>query len=250
MLEASEDTEARSLRVPGFARPAWLRPAAKDLAIFQQVFVKREYDMAEAVQYRHIQDTYRDMLRRGERPLIIDCGAHVGFSALWFRRAFPEALIFAVEPNPANAAVFRRNLDGEAGVTLFEGGIWNKPGRLRLTDAAAGMAGRRAVPANDAGQDDVTAITIEEILEQTGSAGALIVKVDIEGGEQALFDGETPWLDRVGMLVIELHDWLYPWQGSSDGFFAQVGRRRFDRLFRGENMFCFRRPRMDGEGAP
>jgi FkbM family methyltransferase len=238
--------------MPGFRRPFWLRPAEKDVAIFQQVFVKREYDLSHTAQYRHIQQSYRDMLARGEQPLIIDCGAHVGFSALWFRMAFPEALIFAVEPNPENAAVFRRNLDGEAGVTLFEGGIWNAPGRLHLTDPAAGMAGRRAVAADGTGHGNVAAITIEQILKQTGSASALIVKVDIEGGEDALFDGDTPWLDRVGMLVIELHDWLYPWQGSSDGFFAQIGRRRFDRLFRGENMFCFARPQTspDRETAP
>ena len=247
---ASRDIAPRPLRVPGLARPLWLRPAAKDLAIFQQVFVKREYDLAHAAQYRHVQGVYRDMLARGERPLIIDCGAHVGFSALWFRRTFPEAVIFAVEPNPENAAVFRRNLEGEAGVTLFAGAVWNTPGSLRLTDAAAGMAGRRAVSADDAGQGgDVAAITIAEILERTGATRALIVRIDIEGGEEALFGGDTPWLDNVEMLVIERHDWLYPWQGSSDGFFAQLGRRRFDRLFRGENMFCFRRPQTTGEGA-
>ncbi len=109
---------------------------------------------------------------------------------------------------------------------------------LRLFLHAAWLLGR----GGEGGHDEVAAVTIEEILAQTGEPCALVVKVDIEGGEAALFEGEAGWLDRVELLAIDLHDWLYPWQGTSDTFFAQIGRRRLDHLFRGENLFCFGRP--------
>lgn len=33
-----------------------------------------------------------------------------------------------------------------------------------------------------------------------------ILKIDIEGSEKELFENPTPWVDKVGMIVIELHD--------------------------------------------
>lgn len=240
---------AMPLRLPGLPRPVWIRPGLNDLAIFLQVFVKREYDLRHTPQFRHVEAVYRSLLARGERPLIIDCGAHVGLAALWFRHAFPDAQLFCIEPSKSNFTTLERNLGEIEGVTLFQGGIWNAPGRLRLTNAEGGAAGFRVAPD---GQGDVTAITIEQILAQTGAAGALVVKVDIEGGEAALFEGEAGWLDHVELLAIELHDWLFPWQGTSDSFFAQIGRRRLDHVASGENLFCFRRPRADetpGMGA-
>jgi FkbM family methyltransferase len=234
--------EALSIRVPGLPRPVWLRPALGDFSIFQQIFVKREYDISSAVQFRRVEQAYARMVSRGERPLIIDCGAHVGLAALWFRARFPAASIVCVEPNPANIEMLRRNLTGIEGITVLEGGIWNRSAALRLTNAEGGMAGFRLAPAEDIGSAGVSGFTIDEILSRSGVPGALIVKVDIEGGEAALFDGEAAWLDRIELLVIELHDWLFPWQGTSDSFFARMGERRFDHHFRGENLFCFRRP--------
>jgi FkbM family methyltransferase len=234
--------DAVPLRLPGLPRPVWIRPGLHDLPILLQVFVKGEYDMRHTRQFEHVEAVYRRRLADGQCPLIIDCGAHVGLAGLWFRAAFPEAHLFCVEPSPANFAILQRNLGGLPGVTLFHGGISGRPGRLRLTNMEGGMAGFRLAPGGAGGHDEVAAITIDDILARTGAPGALVVKVDIEGGEAALFEGEAGWLDDLELLAIELHDWLYPWQGTSDTFFAQIGRRRLDHLFRGENLFCFRRP--------
>ncbi len=241
-LSLIDSRTAQPVTVPGLNRPVWLRPRLKDLRILQQIHVKREYDACAWTQFAHVRALYQDMVARNEKPLIIDCGAHVGLSVLWFRQVFPAAQIFAVEPNPENFAMLERNLAGLENVSLFHGGIWNTPGRLRLSDAQGGMAGFRLVSASPSESGDVAVTTIPQIFERAGVPRALLVKIDIEGGEAELFRDHADWLDAVEMLVIELHDWLYPWQGSSDSFFRQVSRRRFDYLFRGENLFCFRRP--------
>ncbi|WP_135467492.1 FkbM family methyltransferase [Crenalkalicoccus roseus] len=248
-LAAGGSRAAVPVRIPGLDRPAWLRPGHKDLSVLKQIFVKREYDVSGAPQFRCVQDAYRRMLERGERPLIIDCGAHVGLSVLWFRQAFPQARIFAVEPSPENFAVLERTVGGLEGVTLFHGGVWNAPGRLRITNAESGMTAFRLERAGPDDGGEVAAITIGEILQRTGSAGALIVKIDIEGGEAELFRSHADWLDRTELVIIELHDWLYPWQGTSQAFLQQTSRRAFDYLFRGENLFCFRRTGTSGGTA-
>ena len=48
-------------------------------------------------------------------------------------------------------------------------------------------------------------------------------------------------LDRFPALVIELHDWLFPFQGRSRNFLRALADRDFEVLIRGENLFCFLR---------
>lgn len=67
-----------------------------------------------------------------------------------------------------------------------------------------------------------------------------IAKIDIEGGEEALFSCDTEWVDRFPLLIIELHDWLLPRSGSSRNFLSCVARRDRDFVYLGENVFPIR----------
>src|SRR5579864_5909313 len=79
--------------------PVYLRAGTSDYSILKQIFVDDEYEP----------------LRNLDGPkCIIDCGANVGFSSLYFARLYPSAHILAIEPDEENAAVFLRNLTGYA----------------------------------------------------------------------------------------------------------------------------------------
>jgi FkbM family methyltransferase len=41
-------------------------------------------------------------LRHGQTPLILDLGANIGASAVWFAVRYPAAHIVAFEPHPDN----------------------------------------------------------------------------------------------------------------------------------------------------
>ena len=69
----------------------------------------------------------------------------------------------------------------------------------------------------------------------------LILKIDIEGGEDVLFNGDTSWLSRFPLVIIELHDWMLPFAGSSKNFIKAIALLDFDFLYRGENIFLFNR---------
>jgi hypothetical protein len=43
------------------------------------------------------------------------------------------------------------------------------------------------------------------------------------------------------LLIIELHDWMLPFAGSSRGFLRAIASLDFDVVHRGENIFCFNR---------
>ena len=54
---------------------------------------------------------------RTDQPTIVDCGANIGLSTLWFKNRYPRAHILAFEPNPEAADVLddalrRNDIDG------------------------------------------------------------------------------------------------------------------------------------------
>ena len=73
----------------------------------------------------------------------------------------------------------------------------------------------------------------------TENTNPLIFKIDIEGGEKALFQGDVSWLNQFPAIMIETHDWMLPFSGSSRNFIKAVAQFDFDFLHRGENIFLF-----------
>ena len=67
-----------------------------------------------------------------------------------------------------------------------------------------------------------------------------IVKIDIEGAQKHLFSSNTNWIEHTHLIMLELDDWLLPWQGTSRTFFSALSAYPFDYLIRGEAIFCFR----------
>src|SRR5438105_14608471 len=92
-----------SLKLAG--HQVYLRPTPSDISIFFQIFVKREYDTTQWQQHSNLQREYHAILNQGRIPIIIDAGANIGLSALWFNGRYPQAIIYAIEPDDANMAV-------------------------------------------------------------------------------------------------------------------------------------------------
>jgi FkbM family methyltransferase len=44
-------------------------------------------------------------------PIILDCGAHIGISVLYFKKFYPQARIVAFEPNPETFKLLKLNIE-------------------------------------------------------------------------------------------------------------------------------------------
>lgn len=230
----------RAFRVPGYGSPIYLRDCHADHAIFRQCFVMQQYDFRIWQQYKRFNQAYLKAVERHDVPLIIDGGANVGLATRWFAAHFPEAKIAAVEPHPANFAMLKRNTEAlRSRVTCLEGGLWDRPARLKIINPDAGATAYRVEEhdVNEAG--GIRAYTIPEICQLLGVASPFIVKLDIEGAQSYLFRSNTEWVKRTHLITLELDDWLLPWSGSSRTFFACLSKQPFDYLMREESIFCF-----------
>jgi hypothetical protein len=67
-----------------------------------------------------------------------------------------------------------------------------------------------------------------------------IAKIDIEGAEADLFAANTGWVQSFDLVIIELHDWMLPGQGTSRNFLKCIANLDRDFLHIGENIFSIR----------
>jgi FkbM family methyltransferase len=132
---------------------------------------------------------------------LLDFGANIGLTSLWMATQFHFTRILAVEPNPDNAALTAKNL-AQNGIAaqVIEAAIGPKDGTAHFKTSAWSNLGQLA----DEGVP-VRMVSAASLLREHGVDSVGLAKVDIEGGEQALFLGPSEWLDRVGALIVEFH---------------------------------------------
>lgn len=221
--------------IPGIGS-VYVRPSESDLATFRQVFAYGDYDLGESsAATQRLRDCYQAILDSGKTPIIVDAGANVGAASLWFGSRFSSAVIVAIEPEPGNAAILRRNLDGRPGVVIMECGIAAESGFAAVINEGQGWAARTV-----RAPSGTPLVTVSEACRSVTNGALFIVKVDIEGFEKDLFSGNVDWLDEAEMVIIEPHDWMLPGERSSGPFQQAMGSRSFELFISGENLIYVR----------
>jgi FkbM family methyltransferase len=159
-------------------------------------------------------------------------------SALYFARRFPQAQIISIEPDPANGALLQHNTRDYPQVQTIQKGIWSKSGHLRIRDKMADANAFQVEWAAEPGTDTLSAISLEEILANSGVDVLDIVKLDIEGAEKEVFRaGYESWLPKTRLLIVELHDRMVP--GCSKSLFDAVSKYDFACETRWENLIFY-----------
>ena len=133
--------------------------------------------------------------------LIVDLGANVGFSCLYWLSNYPLARVVAFEPHPKHAAQFRVNIASNG----YEG-------RVTFFEAAAGVADGEAWISDEGSASQLSKtegsgsrVPMTDIFARLAGRQIDILKIDIEGGEyEILGDPRFAGLD-VKAIVLEWH---------------------------------------------
>jgi len=182
--------------VRGVPYPFHIRPKTSDVPTFAQIFEHREYDV-----------------ELNREPLtIIDAGANIGLSAIYFANRFPNAKIIAIEPETSNFAMLKHNVAPYQNVTPIQAALWDDDGEIEVVDVGIGHWGfqARTAGASETVCHRVPAFTVRSIMERFEMSHVDVLKVDIEGAEKEVMDASANWIDDISMLIIELHDRLKP----------------------------------------
>ena len=208
--------------IPGSDIPVCARLGTSDAQVYNDIFVNRQYD---------------DLVLSYEPRLIIDCGANVGYASASFLTRYPTAHVIAIEPEPGNFEICRRNLAPyEHRVSLFQCAVWSHDAGLKIDrgyrDGAEWSVQVRECRPGEA--PDIEARSIGDILHNAAVPEIDILKMDIERSEAEVFArGYEPWLKSVKNIMIELHD-----EECRKVFFAAMRDYNFESFESGETVIC------------
>lgn len=197
-----------------------LRPGTSDFSVFRQVIMNGEYDMPLPVNPK----------------VIIDAGANIGLASLYFHNRFPQATLYAMEPDHNNFSTLQHQVRDIPAVKTFHVALWREKEMLSLQSAGADAWGIQV----EAGKKnaDVQGIDLISFMTEQNISIIDLLKIDIEGAEVELFQAPFEyWLKRTRVLVIELHENLRP--GCEKIFFDAIKtiRHRVERS--GENLLVY-----------
>lgn len=211
-----------SILLPKYKYPILLRNNTTDVCVFYQVFLAKSYEIFYGI----------------EPKVIIDCGANIGLSAIYFKNRFPEAKIIAIEPEISNFELLKKNTEKYNNIFCIKSGVWNKSTNLVIKDRSNGNWGFVIEEANCKSSDTIPAVSINEIIDDYKINQIDILKIDIEGSEKELFESNFEnWLKITKILIIELHDGLRT--GASKSFFEAVSKYDFHISRKNENLIFY-----------
>jgi FkbM family methyltransferase len=211
-----------------------------DKGVIGQIFHSKDYDLTRFSHNKSVVNYYNSL---NTKALIIDAGANIGCSAVWFSSVFEKSYVYAIEPDDVNFEILEKNTQHYGNKFNFHGGLSNQGGFLKIIDPGHSDWGFRTeqVASNNNDEKLVRTINVNEILSSanSNSISPFICKIDIEGAESFLFSSDCEWVDSFPVLILELHDWMLPFSGSSRNFFKCMSQLDFDFLYHGENVFLF-----------
>lgn len=139
-----------------------------------------------------------------EAPFIIDCGANIGLSILYFKKQYPNAKIIAFEPDPKIFEYLTHNIAcfNYQDVKLYNNALWSEETFLNF-DAEGADGGRIDVNKN-ADTVKVKTLKLSSFLDQPVD----LLKIDIEGAEFEVLNECKTQLKNVERLFVEYHSFL------------------------------------------
>jgi FkbM family methyltransferase len=215
----------------------FLRYGTSDNFVFKDLYMNRTYDLTALGQYSRVALLYADILARGLTPLIIDCGAYSGLSPRFLLRQFPKCDIIAVEPSKDNFELLQQNTAAFNQISALHAAISLEPA-VRVESPNGALCGYISSSCAAGDVDKIDCVNISDLLSQKPLHAPFIVKIDIEGAERDAF-GADEWFSRVPIVIVELHDWMFPWEGSSAPLLSTLARNDVDVVISGENLIIF-----------
>jgi len=172
--------------------------------------------------------------------VIVDVGAYIGTSAIFFAKKYPNAKIFAIEPEDQNFSLLQKNIKNFENIIPIQAAIWNANEIRTIQNRFTGHWGYTISETfnriESTGQD-ITCITLPYLMKKYNLNSIDILKMDIEGSEKSVLEKSDDWIEKVQIITVELHDRIV--MGCERAFYlATQNFTKFER--NGEKITAYR----------
>lgn len=204
--------------VPWIKKRIFLRAQSSDRDCYYQIF---------------IEEVYKNIPKNA--TYILDLGANIGMSALYFRKHIPHSKIIAIEPDPINFQQLLKNTQ-ENNIFCLNSGIWYSSTNLKINNENAGSWWSQVKACRESW---IQGITVDFIMKEFNFPRIDILKIDIEWSEKYLFEKNyRSWLEKTSFIAIELHDRILDWC-SGNFFYAlnEIWWKKYQLSIRWDTLF-------------
>lgn len=187
-LTAESRETLRSVKLRRIPFPIWFRPGSPDAHAIIQNLVRQEYGNLPGI---------------FDCKTILDAGAYIGDTSIFFLNRFPESTVVTLEPDSEAYEIALKNLASYNGRSIaYNYALWGIETELYLEDCFV----NRRTSANAINASPVRAVTVQSICKQSNLNHFELVKLDVEGAEESIIDSNSlDWLDSVKLLIVEFH---------------------------------------------
>jgi FkbM family methyltransferase len=164
----------------------------EDWIAIREVLVEDEYSCVDC------------LFPRDASPRVLDLGANIGSFALRVFLRCPRAQVISIEAANDTFQVLGANKRANASLNweVLNNGVWRDDGPLTLMRRGVSV-GHRVV--EGVGGDVVEGISLNTLLGRLGWDRVDLIKMDIEGGEEAVIPAALDALHHTRVLIVEIH---------------------------------------------
>ncbi len=199
----------------------YYRPGTSDMTLMYEILFKSG----------HKSEYY---LPTGFNPkVILDIGANIGITSIYFVSKFPNAKIFSFEPLPENYEILKKNTENYKNIKVFNFGLGKKDEMLDifLSNDSENFGGGSFFP--EAGGVSTEKVeceikNIHDVLVELKIKGIDLIKIDTEGAEfDILTSLNKEYLSSVKWITGELHGYKdFELLNYLQGFELNIGMKK------------------------
>ena len=187
-----------TLKLNGLPHKVFLRNKTYDVHIFYQIFIREDLNFKYGTE---------------SVSTILDCGANIGLSSLYYHRKYRSARIVAVEPESRNFEILIKNTCKYKDIICMKTAVFGEDRELNVIDVGTGEASYRVMYSNEKGKvlNRISCRSINSLMKELNLWKIDILKMDIEGSEkECLFSDNTDWLGKTKYFLLEIHEAIHP----------------------------------------
>lgn len=181
-----------------------------------KILVRNIEEAQRIVNEKFEKEEYKFELKT-ETPFIIDCGAHIGITSLYFKKLFPKSEILAFEPDAENHKLYNENmkLNELHDVECINAALSHKEGEGSMftrNETESPWTWANSIVKNIWGPDNPynkeVKINTKRLSEYITKKVDLL-KLDIEGAEETVLKEIEDKLINIENIVLEFHGTKY-----------------------------------------
>ena len=171
-----------------------------DYKVFQQIFEQKEYDI---VLKMVLTNDFRT-----KETIIIDAGANVGYTSVFFAKHLSNYKIFAVEPSIENYSMYLKNSQWFENLKIYHHALSEKSNAFFTINREFRDGKDWSISTKEDSTGTIKGISVQEIIEENNLDYITVLKIDIEGAERFIFkkDNNLDFLKKTYIIALEIHD--------------------------------------------